>query len=460
MLNQQYEIPKEIKTKPKLLGLDIKEMAVLIILVILIMTFFKDMVHGWFVFPYLIVSIGFLFYMIAPSSSNPQKKNYHSIILFFKRDKNTYHPLDIYKDENIALMKRVQEANQIKALELNKKETVFLDETTVDMTKTSDNQIESNDERIGSNYQEIVEKINEGSVSKQIEVAALPTEKEFNQNDSNAVPESVVLLHHANEKKHDEEIHRLTEVPLENAFVPSSSSVSSNETKSKRKKSFRYFGVASVVLAVLIIGAVTGYYLQQQNLISANDTQEEVLVNAIRSASLKDYETAAVHFDSIAYETLSDEDKDVMLLSYLFSDQPEKALELEPSFDEAIASYYVTNRSMEKLRTLAETTDIKVFAFEAAVVDKDYNLLIELKDFVKMKESRIEIVVNAYVELGKLKEAKVFAEEQQALELVEKVNQLEEELKAKEEEKDKENEEVVPENKEEINENETESDLT
>lgn len=90
----EYEIPKEIKAKPKLLGLEIRELIIIFVSLFFIFTVLKDMVHKVFVIPYFIVSISFLFYMVMPSASNPNLKNYMSIILFFKQDRNTYHALD------------------------------------------------------------------------------------------------------------------------------------------------------------------------------------------------------------------------------------------------------------------------------------------------------------------------------------------------------------------------------
>lgn len=95
-----YEIPKEIKSKPKFLGMELKELVIVIIIVAFIFTVLNDMVHGMFTIPYYIVSGGLLLWCIAPSFNNPGVKNYKSIYFFIKRNVYTYHSLDVQKEIN------------------------------------------------------------------------------------------------------------------------------------------------------------------------------------------------------------------------------------------------------------------------------------------------------------------------------------------------------------------------
>ncbi|QNK89097.1 hypothetical protein H7992_05055 [Sporosarcina sp. resist] len=96
----RYEIPKEIKAKPKIVGLEMKELVILLISFFLVFTMLKDMVHGVFMIPYFVVVGSTLFWIVMPSRNNPRLKNYMSIYLYFKQDKQTYHAMDTQKIMN------------------------------------------------------------------------------------------------------------------------------------------------------------------------------------------------------------------------------------------------------------------------------------------------------------------------------------------------------------------------
>ncbi|WP_244943905.1 DUF5592 family protein [Siminovitchia fortis] len=107
-----YEIPKEIKSKPKLMGLEMKELVILLIGFFSIFTFLKDMVHTVLAIPFMVIATGLLLWLVMPSSNNPTLRNYMSIILFFKRDKQTYHALDHDRKNNEKLIQLNRENNR------------------------------------------------------------------------------------------------------------------------------------------------------------------------------------------------------------------------------------------------------------------------------------------------------------------------------------------------------------
>ncbi|KYG92009.1 hypothetical protein A0U40_03460 [[Bacillus] sp. KCTC 13219] len=92
-----YEIPKEIKAKPKLMGLELKELIIVGVSFFLFLTIFRDLVHGVLVIPYLVIASGTLFWLVLPSGNNPRLKNYQSIRLFFQHKQSTYHALAVQK---------------------------------------------------------------------------------------------------------------------------------------------------------------------------------------------------------------------------------------------------------------------------------------------------------------------------------------------------------------------------
>ena len=128
-----------------------------------------------------------------------------------------------------------------------------------------------------------------------------------------------------------------------------------------------------------------------------------------------------------------------MLLTYLFGNQPEKALKLEPNFDETVVSYYKATHSMEKIRELNDNDEIdsKVIEFEVAVDDADYETIVDLKDFVKIKDGRDEDIVNAMMKVDDFKGAKDFAMESDNDELLDEVKKHEKKTKKKNKTKSK-----------------------
>lgn len=96
----KYEIPKEIKAKPKILGLEMRELVIILISSLLLLTILRDLVHSLFVIPYLGVSVIAIVYLFSQSASNPYKRIYESIILWCRNKKETYHAIDHHKEQN------------------------------------------------------------------------------------------------------------------------------------------------------------------------------------------------------------------------------------------------------------------------------------------------------------------------------------------------------------------------
>lgn len=107
-----YEIPKKIKSKPTIAGLEPKELLILLIGAISVFTFFREMVHGILVIPFLVIAIGALLWSVMPSKNNPQMKNYVSLKLLFKRDKYSYHAYDHHQMTNQEVIDGVQRKNK------------------------------------------------------------------------------------------------------------------------------------------------------------------------------------------------------------------------------------------------------------------------------------------------------------------------------------------------------------
>lgn len=90
----KYEIPKEIKSKPKILGLEMRELVIILISSLLLLTILRELVHSLFILIYFGVAIVGMIYLFLPSGYNPEKRNYESIVLMFRHKKGTYHAMD------------------------------------------------------------------------------------------------------------------------------------------------------------------------------------------------------------------------------------------------------------------------------------------------------------------------------------------------------------------------------
>lgn len=93
----KYLIPKEIKSKPRLLGLGLKECVILLVGFFSILTFMKDLVHSSLVLPFIIISGIFLFWIVLPSANNRGKQNYETLYFLIKKNRFVYHPIDTNK---------------------------------------------------------------------------------------------------------------------------------------------------------------------------------------------------------------------------------------------------------------------------------------------------------------------------------------------------------------------------
>lgn len=108
----KYPIPKEIKSKPKLLGIYLKHLFFLVIGIVLTISVLSNMVHESLKIPFNIVIIGALLYAVMPSSNNHDKTNYESVYLMVKRDRMNYHSIENNLAENQELLMSIKEGDK------------------------------------------------------------------------------------------------------------------------------------------------------------------------------------------------------------------------------------------------------------------------------------------------------------------------------------------------------------
>src|SRR5699024_4559422 len=96
----KYEIPKEIKSKPKIMGLEMRELVIILISSLLLLTILRELVHSLFILFYFGISILAMIYLFLPSGNNTGKRNYESIVLMFQHKTGVYHAMDKNKFTN------------------------------------------------------------------------------------------------------------------------------------------------------------------------------------------------------------------------------------------------------------------------------------------------------------------------------------------------------------------------
>ncbi len=101
----KYEIPKEIKSKPKIVGLEMRELVIILISSLLLLTVLRELVHSLFILFYFGLAIVGMIYLFLPSGNNPEKRNYESILLMFRHKKGVYHAMDRNEVENEQFLK-------------------------------------------------------------------------------------------------------------------------------------------------------------------------------------------------------------------------------------------------------------------------------------------------------------------------------------------------------------------
>src|SRR5699024_4310043 len=85
---------KEIKSKPKIMGLEMRELVIILISSLLLLTILRELVHSLFILFYFGIAILVMIYLFLPSCNNPVQRNYESIVLMFRHKTGVYHAMD------------------------------------------------------------------------------------------------------------------------------------------------------------------------------------------------------------------------------------------------------------------------------------------------------------------------------------------------------------------------------
>lgn len=125
----------------------------------------------------------------------------------------------------------------------------------------------------------------------------------------------------------------------------------------------------------------------------------------LRLASLERYDEAISYFEKVKFSRLNEDDQQLVLMTYLYSGNEQKALDLNKEIDEEIINVLLKNNDLEKLKKLV--TDSELIQFEIAILDNDFEKIIELKDTARLEKDsrRANAIANAYYQTGQTEEA-------------------------------------------------------
>lgn len=166
------------------------------------------------------------------------------------------------------------------------------------------------------------------------------------------------------------------------------------------QKKWLYIAAASWVVS-LIVAYMIGS--SQSTVVENQETKPEFL-EGMRQSSLQQFSEAAKEFAKLDFKQLSKTDQRIVLLAYLYSGQAPKAIALDPTFAETVATYYGQINKPEELAKIK--SNHPSIRFEQAYANKNYEEVIKLQNQVILDQRRREIVVTAYLEQGQLTEAK------------------------------------------------------
>lgn len=139
----------------------------------------------------------------------------------------------------------------------------------------------------------------------------------------------------------------------------------------------------------------------------------EQLLSAYRASLTGDAKGGAEILEQIGYKNLSEQDQNILLNIYENSGQINKVIDLKPERAKELVNSIVANNQADTLIDIQKAMETKneYVDFEVAFLKEDWKKIIELKDLVDLNGRKEEQIVQAFISLKNLEEAKKFAEQ-------------------------------------------------
>lgn len=152
---------------------------------------------------------------------------------------------------------------------------------------------------------------------------------------------------------------------------------------------------------------------KKKSVASTNSKYSDQLLSAYRASLTGDSKGGAEILERIGYENLSEQDQNILLNIYENSGQINKVIDLKPERAKELVNSIVANSQANTLIDIQKAMETKneYVDFEVAFLKEDWKKIIELKDLVDLNGRKEEQIVQAFISLNKLEEAKQFAEQ-------------------------------------------------
>lgn len=216
------------------------------------------------------------------------------------------------------------------------------------------------------------------------------------------------------------------------------SPVPQGKKKKKRKNAQLLYGSIAMGLALVL-------YLLQPVIIPKAKTEEPViveisssetseggskfdtaLVDVYRNAYNSDYQSAYEILATLNKNDLSDLDVPLLIEVYERTNNLAILLDNLPDVSNDVITYLYTRNKLNSLPTLVEgmTTVNPYIEFEKAYLKQDYEMLLSLVSSVKINGRKEQQIMDAYLRLNKVEEARKFAESVGNPDLIKKVEEF------------------------------------
>lgn len=135
------------------------------------------------------------------------------------------------------------------------------------------------------------------------------------------------------------------------------------------------------------------------------------LVSVYRKAYNSDYKDAYEILAKIPKKELSSDDVPLMIRVYNESNQLGLLLDEMPMLATDVITFLLTNDKLETLPDMATTMKTKnpYIEFEVAYMTKDFQTMLTYLDDIEINGRKEQQIINAYLELGEIENARVFA---------------------------------------------------
>lgn len=206
----------------------------------------------------------------------------------------------------------------------------------------------------------------------------------------------------------------------EEPFFPEVPSQKAKKQPVSKESNFRFLaGAGAILIAAFLLNGLLTSANENAKTGTAESEQgakEIDLEETYRQGLLGDEKMVIETLEASGYDSLKKEDRQVLEALYLKNGAYEKALEHNPALAGEIAASLAENKELEKLTALQASLpeSSPEVDFEVAAATKEWATVLDLRNQVKLTNTRSDTIVTAFIQTNELQSAKEFAEEKAA----------------------------------------------